>query len=817
DPDMHDDCPFQSAPADLDFGRCRLHWEPVSVAGLDRALALDAVRRADALDLFEELYWLRQRATRICGKVPESNGKRKKDQEELKEAVAKRDEAIDKLPVELQRELGANVPERFVGRSAFSFSRLTRCMARQGLGALEVDVANSYFQFLVKDVLAAEEAPLIRDYVCNRDAWLERLTQAFRTWQESQGAKATIDRSDTKRLLIGIGFGGCFANWCSRELGAVLDETDLAETKSIQGLENEVRRAHRLVWRRLPEATRTSLKGSSGGRAAFFAYADWERKVLDAMVTAAGTSLLAPEHDGVSVFPEARDRVLKAAADLGVQVTAKPVPDAVETAAALHPQFDWRLEARLPYGDYQKLRQRCKENVARGRARANNGDFADLLVAMLEPIIYVPNQPHERADTYEYFGPDGAWVEAKKDHLGYLIRSCLKRLYGSMETPPEPLNDIGFATSLTQAVLGGLSGRTFKPLNGDHSRGKMLLADGIIADFETGEIRRALPRDRMSLRAAAGSKKWRPPIDTAFFQHVEAFLETGANELEESEVLYLLRLHARALSGYARICELLYMYGCGSSGKDVIFLPLLTFLGHEAFNYGAILPGRFVTACRSAEANAATPFQEFMKAFCEQQGAPISGRALNRGPRSWRPQGLLFCTSNHAPRVQNSEDDGWTRRARVWETQHRFVANPTGPAERKGDDGLKARIQSGAFNAELLYFAMGLYGSLKERFNPGTMLIPMPAEMRDVQAELAKGGAQRCATDFIESCCDVVEVYQEGTPWGAIKDMCREFLGYGQSEMSKVNMALTRANVRRHAACSKNIALGPKGALRLKP
>ncbi|CAE7252002.1 unnamed protein product [Symbiodinium sp. CCMP2456] len=206
-----------------------------------------------------------------------------------------------------------------------------------------------------------------------------------------------------------------------------------------------------------------------------------------------------------------------------------------------------------------------------------------------------------------------------------------------------------------------------------------------------------------------------------------------------------------------------------------------------------------------------------MKAFCEQQGAPISGRALNRGPRSWRPQGLLFCTSNHAPRVQNSEDDGWTRRARVWETQHRFVANPTGPAERKGDDGLKARIQGGAFNAEVLYFAMGLYGSLKERYNPGTMLIPMPAEMREVQDELAKSGAQRCASDFIESCCDIVDVYQEGSPWGAVKEMCREFLGFGSNEMSKVNMALTRAKIKRHAACSKNIALGPNGALRLKP
>ncbi|CAE7784050.1 unnamed protein product [Symbiodinium sp. CCMP2592] len=896
DPDMHGESPFGSAPADLHFEGCWLRWEAVSVAGLDRALALDGTRRADAFDMFEELYWLRQRAVRIRGKVgyvpvleregqgppglrpriysgigklpalPEQDGKRKKNQDELEAAVAKRDEAISKLPKELQRELAAHVPEHFVGRSAFSCGRLTRCMARQGLDALEIDVVNSFYQWLAKVVMVGEDCPFLSSYVQDRESWLAQLEEGFRACPD---CPKPVPRCDLKRLLISIGFGGSFANWSSRTLSAVFDETDIPEVARIHGLEGEVRRAHRLIWRNLPEESRAWLEGGSGGRVAFFAYADWERKVLQSMAAAAGASLLALEHDGVCALSEAKDRVLQAAADLGVRVAAKPVPNAVECAAAEHPDFDWKLEAKLPYGDYQKLRQRCKDNVRRGRARPNNGDFADLLVAMLEPIIYVPNQPHEKTDTYEYFGPDCVWVEAKKEHLGYLSRSCLKRLYGNRETPPEPLNDLGFANSLTQAVLAGLSGRLQKPLNGDHSRGKILLADGIIADFETGEIRRALPRDRMSLKAAATSKKWKPPIDTAFFEHVEAFLETGASELEENEegrrviadleslhqhsgwlrmlknygswdqVLYLLRLHSRALSGYARICELLWMYGCGSSGKDVIYLPLMTFLGHESFNYGAILPGQFVTACRAAEAHAATPFQDqlqgkrgvwaseipahdnlnegFLKGYCEQEGAPIAGRALNRGPRSWRPQGLLFCTSNHAPRVQDSEDDGWTRRARVWETQHRFVANPTGPCERKGDDTLKGRIQSGAFNSELLYFAMGLYGSLKERYNPGTMLLPMPVEMRDIQAELARSNPQRTASDFVESCCEIVQVYQEGTPWSTIKEVCREFLGYGPSETSKVNMALTRANIKRHAACSKNIALGPRGALRLKP
>ncbi|CAE7211522.1 unnamed protein product [Symbiodinium sp. CCMP2592] len=826
DPDMHGESPFGSAPADLHFEGCWLRWEAVSVAGLDRALALDGTRRADAFDMFEELYWLRQRAVRIRGKVgyvpvleregqgppglrpriysgigklpalPEQDGKRKKNQDELEAAVAKRDEAISKLPKELQRELAAHVPEHFVGRSAFSCGRLTRCMARQGLDALEIDVVNSFYQWLAKVVMVGEDCPFLSSYVQDRESWLAQLEAGFRACPD---CPKPVPRCDLKRLLISIGFGGSFANWSSRTLSAVFDETDIPEVARIHGLEGEVR-AHRLIWRNLPEESRAWLEGGSGGRVAFFAYADWERKVLQSMAAAAGASLLALEHDGVCALSEAKDRVLQAAADLGVRVAAKPVPNAVECAAAEHPDFDWKLEAKLPYGDYQKLRQRCKDNVRRGRARPNNGDFADLLVAMLEPIIYVPNQPHEKTDTYEYFGPDCVWVEAKKEHLGYLSRSCLKRLYGNRETPPEPLNDLGFANSLTQAVLAGLSGRLQKPLNGDHSRGKILLADGIIADFETGEIRRA-------------------------------FLETGASELEENEegrrvIADLESLHQhsgwlrmlknyRALSGYARICELLWMYGCGSSGKDVIYLPLMTFLGHESFNYGAILPGQFVTACRAAEAHAATPFQDqlqgkrgvwaseipahdnlnegFLKGYCEQEGAPIAGRALNRG--RWMD-----------PKGKSLGDTASLRR------------EPNGPLREKGGRHSEGpdperRVQQ---RAPLLRHGP-LRQPQKERYNPGTMLLPMPVEMRDIQAEFARSNPQRTASDFVESCCEIVQVYQEGTPWSTIKEVCREFLGYGPSETSKVNMALTRANIKRHAACSKNIALGPRGALRLKP
>ncbi|CAE7230862.1 unnamed protein product, partial [Symbiodinium sp. CCMP2592] len=265
DPDMHGESSLGWAPADLHFEGCRLRWEAVS----------------------EELYWLRQRAVRIRGKVgyvpvleregqglpgigklpplPEQDGKRKRNQDELEAAVAKRDEAISKLP---------------------------------------------------KVLLMAGES--------------------------GHGGRGLPVPFELRR-----GFGGSFANWSSRTLSAVFDdnETDIPEVARIQGLEGKVRRAHRLIWRNLPEVSRAWLEGGSGGPVAFFAYADWERKVLQSMAAAAGASLLALEHDGVCALSEAKDRVLQAAADLGVQVAAKPVPNAVEFAAAEHPDFDWKLSS----------------------------------------------------------------------------------------------------------------------------------------------------------------------------------------------------------------------------------------------------------------------------------------------------------------------------------------------------------------------------------------------------------------------------------------------------------------------------------------
>ena len=199
------------------------------------------------------------------------------------------------------------------------------------------------------------------------------------------------------------------------------------------------------------------------------------------------------------------------------------------------------------------------------------------------------------------------------------------------------------------------------PLDGDHARDKLLLADRVLLDLKTGERRPLQPGDRMSLRAQASSETWSPPQPSDFKQHVLDFLGSGAEQLSDNAagqlvvedfkqfakdgcelvtvlkrygswdlVLYVLRFFARAAGGLERLCEFLYLFGPGSSGKDVLMLLLLRFLGSEGYQYAAMIPGRFVVAGGSSSREGPSPNMAQLKASAS------SGRPRPRSTMPWR-------------------------------------------------------------------------------------------------------------------------------------------------------------------------------------
>ena len=319
---------------------------------------------------------------------------------------------------------------------------------------------------------------------------------------------------------------------------------------------------------------------------------------------------------------------------------------------------------------------------------------------------------------------------------------------------------------LGDTILGLLAAKPpYAQLDGDVTRHKVLHSDGMVYHFDAKTLRAAKPEDRMGHRLGCSARAWDPPQEVAAeaasvfgkvtdygrradpnaddelrtllralaqYCHLLNVLHSFAGSWEE--VIYLLRKFARAVGGCARFCEFLYIYGPGSSGKDVVLLLFLTFFGEAPDNLGCVLNGDFIVDASGGFANkeAASPFlaatqgKRFIwpsevpqhknlqvgviKQYCEQYGAPMTCRKLYKGPVSFRPIGLIVASSNYAPIIANKDDDGFHRRARIWQTTQTFRAHPTKLTEHKADDTLKGRILQGVFNPQLVWLLRGAVG-----------------------------------------------------------------------------------------------------------
>ncbi|CAJ1358528.1 unnamed protein product, partial [Effrenium voratum] len=350
----------------------------------------------------------------------------------------------------------------------------------------------------------------------------------------------------------------------------------------------------------------------------------------------------------------------------------------------------------------------------------------------------------QEEDVFELFASTGFWETRHKDDLVVVVSDILRRLMmpfdGRDAVPPEPLNDLSFASFICNAVMAGLAGGNRLPaLDGDRGRDKILFSDGVLLNLPDLSQRKARPSDRMGVRADATSATW-SPTNPSDIDQVLAFLETRAQDNKQGRkviesfqqlasdgcelvtllrryrscdwVLWLLRFFTRAASGVDRYCEFLYLFGPGSSGKDVLLLILLRFLGREDNNYATMLPGSYVVVGGQSDKNGPT-----------ENIAQLESK--RRTPSRAELQLLAgAATANFPPRVKTHEDEGWSRRARILQTEARFVANPKLLTEHRCDDTLKARVAKGLFSPQLLFFVKGLYTLLGPKYNPGTELIP---------------------------------------------------------------------------------------------
>ena len=223
-------------------------------------------------------------------------------------------------------------------------------------------------------------------------------------------------------------------------------------------------------------------------------------------------------------------------------------------------------------------------------------------------------------------------------------------------------------------------------------------------------------------------------------------------------VLYELRVMARAITASPRFCEMYYIWGPQGSGKDTKVKMLHSFFGHGDQRYGVSLPAEYlVQQSRQSAKESASPYHahtlgkrlawaseipehfaladDFIKPFCDMEGAPVTIRKLHRAPKDFMPTALLVGTSNSPPQVPRP--DGMLRRLRVCQTTVRFTRRPGSATEALAVDDLKSRINRGVFNKYLFFFAANLVDTLHSDLNPGSELMPRPLEMKMSALDLA--------------------------------------------------------------------------------
>jgi len=761
------------------------------------------------------------------------------------------------VPEELQHEAAAGVPRHLMGLSAFSFPKVVKYIIRHGTGLEDYDAKNCFYtrQAIRLEREQKPVPPMLRDYNERSEEILQELPEYL-----SAELGVEVTRDAAKKLLISFGFAGGTARWLREELGIERDHSFVGEWgQFLHDFEAEQRAirdqdalAYSEAYRHFVEQKRPNPKASL----AFALYANEERAMIKEMRAVLGTTICSLEHDGTPAL--GATNVVERMAAVGVRVALKEAPvDPLAAVALKYPKDDWSVVAKMPNERYSAaMRQICASFAHGPEARRNiDSVFGDVVGSRLQSTV-VANRVADRK-SYEHFNFDeGRWIVHPKEDLVQLIKGELSMLctykYESrngrmrVKTNPvvSPLLKIAFSKGLVDYVMTAISDEALD-LDGDHSRHKILFSNGMLWDFRSGRARPALPSDRMSRTTACPLVEWEHAQEALpVIQNIHDFFAAGGKSFYSGDalgdgiptgesireslggldskllkmlldfcgdwdhVVYLLRMGSRAASGWAKFCEFLYIHGAGSSGKDVVLSLLMRFFGKVLErNYGATLPGSFVTSGRKADRESATPFLasceacrlywlsetpehddfsvDLMKPLTEQQGGAMPARGLHRAPKPFRPMGLAVVTSNFPLKIKNVDDDGSERRINVWDTKYKFVEHPTQLTHKRADPKLKDLIDAGEFNIELSFFARYLYITLSDDICRRSEIVPKPAAIVENNKSLFQGNNADRIQAWLTKKTDPV-VRRDGAAHTTIKHKLQELFSLSEKGLNAI-------------------------------
>ena len=175
-----------------------------------------------------------------------------------------------------------------------------------------------------------------------------------------------------------------------------------------------------------------------------------------------------------------------------VPIASKPYPPSYERLMQKAPHLDWARKAASVLEEYAGVLAKCRAYVRLEpkAVRANAMTYAKYMAMKMRATTNMPHADGERRTHFEVFNEQrGLWVVRHRDDLASIIADALADIVRpsvrprwaleALPDPPPPHNDGKFAGSLCELALGILSrDPPMPPLDGDHSRGKLLFCCG---------------------------------------------------------------------------------------------------------------------------------------------------------------------------------------------------------------------------------------------------------------------------------------------------------------------------------------------------
>jgi hypothetical protein len=274
------------------------------------------------------------------------------------------------------------------------------------------------------------------------------------------------------------------------------------------------------------------------------------------------------------------------------------------------------------------------------------------------------------------------------------------------------------------------------------------------------------------------------------------------------ELLWIMLHMSADIFCWERRTEFRYLWGDGATGKDVIGLLLLNFLGdrgeggmstifdssyflgQEKHGSGIDTTLDQAKGMRSVICNEVPEHLYFnhdrVKALVEPRGSGILSRTIYSKPERWWPCLGLVIFSNHELTLVGAQtaDTGNKRRLNYLRLLHIF--------EETGLRDVKAELMTGKFNEELFFVARLLLRYLKRCSPTSRRIHPRPPRVVAETDALFSKSTAKPLKDFMEDECEPVSKYSLGTPSSAIKVKLAEVAGL-QYNAHRANPELDRA------------------------